>query len=184
MRSNSFCRARKVILKPVFLFRVELVFGKVSSLGNNLTQCWCLHLQKILILGKTKEDIKPEIGLNRMQILSHSMLSICKPNASSIKSLSGGYSITTVALLLNLYPRIRAGRDPRRRACLSLTQRHISHSPNFLISPNRCFSYLFFKKTLLWQGLQRLLWQLCQCKNGPLLESFTWCLAAISSAVI
>lgn len=144
MCSNSFCRARKLILKPVFLFHVELVFGKVSSSGNNLTQCWCSHLQEILILGKTKEDMKLEIGLNEMQILNHSMLSICKTNASSIKPLSGGCSITTMALLLNLYPRIRARRDPRRPACLSLTQRHTSHSPNLSISPNRCFSYLFF----------------------------------------
>lgn len=144
MCSNCFCRARKVILRPVFLFHAELLFWKGSSLGNNVTQCWCLGLQKILISGKTKKHMKPEIGSNEMQILNHSMLSICKPTASSIQSLSGGCSITTVALLLNFYPRIRAGRDPRRPACLSLTQRHISHAPNLPITPNRCFSYLLF----------------------------------------
>lgn len=144
MCSNCFCRARKVILRPVFLFHAELLFWKVSSLGNNVTQCWCLGLQKIPISGKTKKHMKPEIGSNEMQILNHSMLSICKPTASSIQSLSGGCSITTVALLLNFYPRIRAGRDPRRPACLSLTQRHISHAPNLPITPNRCFSYLLF----------------------------------------
>lgn len=142
--SNSFCRARKVILNPVFLLQVELVFGTVSYSGNSPTQCWCSLLQKIPILRKTKEDMKLQMGLNKMQSLKHSMLSIYKPKASSIKSLSRGYLIAIIVLLLNLYHRIRAGRYLRRPSCLSLAWRHTSHTPNILISPNRCLSNLFF----------------------------------------
>lgn len=144
MCSNSFCRVRKVTLKPVFLFHVELVFGKVSYSGNSLTQCWCSLLQKILILRKTKEDIKLEMGLNKMQSLKHSMLSIYKPKASSIKSLARGYLSAIIALLLNLSHRMRARRDLRRPSCLSLTRGHTGHTPTMPISPDRCLSDLFF----------------------------------------
>lgn len=72
------------------------------------------------------------------------MLSIYKPKASSIKSLSRGYLITTEDLLLNLYHSIRAGGDLRRLSLISLAQRHTSHTPNIPISPDTaCLTYFF-----------------------------------------
>lgn len=145
MCSNSFCRVKKkVIISPVFLFHVELVFGKVPYSGNSLTQCWCSLLQNILILRQTKQDMSLQMGLNMMQSLKHSMLSIYKPKTSSTKSLSRGYLTAIIALLLNLYHRIRAGTYLKRPSCLSLAWRHTGHTPNVPVSPGRFLSNLFF----------------------------------------
>lgn len=71
-------------------------------------------LQNILLLRQTKEDMRLHMGLNNMQSLKPSMLSIYKPKAPSIKSLSEGYLITITALLLNFYHRIGSGGDLRK----------------------------------------------------------------------